>query len=74
MKRLSLCLLLLLPGCSRLYWSTDMTQYEIELYGRVIDAEPNFYPHLSRNDRIYLKYREKTPFKRNDYHHTYYQF
>lgn len=54
-------ILFLLPSCNYLWWATDMSSYDIRFYGRLVDQDKSFYPQLSRNDRIYLKYIQNDP-------------
>lgn len=49
MKRLLLIgILFLLPGCK-----------DEEIYGKIVDNEPNYYPYLTREERIYMKMKEE---------------
>lgn len=57
---LTIIVLLLLPGCS-LWWWSDMSYYDINFYGRLVDEDKSFHPNLSREDRIYLKYIQMDP-------------
>ncbi len=66
MKCIFLIILLFLPGCNTLWWRTDMSRYDIEFYGRLVDSDKRFHPELSRNDRIYLKYIKDHPVRINN--------
>jgi hypothetical protein len=64
---LLISLLCFLPGC----------EDEEIIYGKIVDNEKDYYPYLTRNERIYMKLCEKQE-RENKYrpqihnHHTTY--
>lgn len=57
----SLSILIVTGYYNVLFLWSDMSYYDINFYGRIVDSEKNYHPELSRNDRIYLKYIETDP-------------